>query len=56
MIFLYIVESVAPSGKLIRKFTCDPLKAAMLQGRITARKVIKNMGMHHGRHSRTRVH
>ena len=56
MIFLYIVESVAPSGKLIRKYTCDPVKAAMLQGRITARKVIKNMGMRYGRYSKTGVH
>lgn len=51
MIFLYIAESVAPSGRLIRKYTFDYEKAAKLSGKLTARSITRIYGqkrMHNG--------
>ncbi len=44
MIYLYRAESIAPSGKLIRKFVKDPEKAKRLTGRLTRRRIKNRYG------------
>jgi hypothetical protein len=57
MIFLYIAETVAPSGKLVRKYTMDPDRAADLPGRLTARSINNKIrGMHNGRNTQIGVY
>lgn len=44
MIYLYKAESIAPSGKLIRKFVKDPVKAKRLTGCLTRRRIKNKYG------------